>query len=255
MDKRILLIADKDQNFLVNVIAKGLDSAGYYVQHAVPDVEKIAAQGSLPDIFIVYLHGVKAEFDDVLSFLRSYKRQRQQQQVFVYLIGNDGEISSALSVIPGALVAGSFVQPVNIGTLVSKLNEDVKADIETGGRRRILVVDDDGIALRAMNNWLSKKYEVLMANSGMNAITLLSQRKVDLILLDYEMPVASGLQVFEMLKSEPSTAEIPVIFLTGKDDKETVVKVLAAKPKKYLLKTMPPEELVAAVDSFFNGEE
>ena len=116
-------------------------------------------------------------------------------------------------------------------------------------------MDDDGVMLRAMNNWLSKKYEVFLANSGMNAITLLSQRKVDLILLDYEMPVASGLQVFEMLKNESSTAEIPVIFLTGKDDKDTVMKVLSSKPKKYLLKTLPPEELVEAVDSFFRGDD
>ncbi len=123
------------------------------------------------------------------------------------------------------------------------------------GKKRILVVDDDGVMLRAMNNWLSKKYEVFLANSGMNAITLLSQRKVDLILLDYEMPVASGLQVFEMLKNESSTAEIPVIFLTGKDDKDTVMKVLSSKPKKYLLKTLPPEELVEAVDSFFRGDD
>ena len=88
----------------------------------------------------------------------------------------------------------------------------------------------------------------------MNAITFLGKKHVDLILLDYEMPVASGLQVFEMLKAEPATASIPVIFLTAKDDRETVMKVLAAKPEKYLLKTMDPEELVESVNNFFKGK-
>ena len=70
----------------------------------------------------------------------------------------------------------------------------------------------------------------------------------------FRSPVADGLQVFQMLKSEPSTANIPVIFLTAKDDKETVMKVLAAKPEKYLLKTLPPEELLKSVDNFFKGK-
>ena len=52
------------------------------------------------------------------------------------------------------------------------------------GRKRILVVDDDGMMLRTMKNWLSKKYDVYMANSGMNAISLLAKNRVDLILLD-----------------------------------------------------------------------
>ena len=120
-------------------------------------------------------------------------------------------------------------------------------------KRRILVVDDDSVMLRTMNNWLSKKYDVFMANSGMNAISLLAKQHVDLILLDYEMPVISGLQVFEMLQSESATADIPVIFLTAKDDKDTVMKVLSVKPAKYLLKTMPTEELMKSIENFFKG--
>ncbi|MBQ7160066.1 MAG: response regulator [Treponema sp.] len=137
--------------------------------------------------------------------------------------------------------------------VINRLNILITEEGEFHGKKRILVVDDDSTMLRTMNNWFSSKYEVFMANSGMNAISLLAQKKVDLILLDYEMPVVSGLQVFEMLKSEVATASIPVIFLTSKDDKETVMKVLAAKPEKYLLKTRPAEELIKSVDDFFRG--
>jgi DNA-binding NarL/FixJ family response regulator len=44
---------------------------------------------------------------------------------------------------------------------------------------------------------------------------------------------------------------IPVIFLTAKDDKESVMKVVSLKPAKYLLKSMPKEKLIGAIDEFF----
>jgi len=56
-----------------------------------------------------------------------------------------------------------------------------------------------------------------------------------------------------MLKNDPRTALIPVIFLTSKDDKETVMKILSAKPEKYLLKNQEPDQLIQKIDDFFKG--
>ena len=85
----------------------------------------------------------------------------------------------------------------------------------------------------------------------MNAITFLATNKVDLIFLDYEMPVISGAKVLEMIRSEVSTQDIPVMFLTAKNDRESVMQVLSLKPEKYLLKTMAPEEWMQNIDEFF----
>ena len=74
---------------------------------------------------------------------------------------------------------------------------------------------------------------------------------MDLILLDHEMPVTSGPQVLEMLRSDPDTSRIPVIFLTGKGDKESVMQVVALKPEGYFLKTIEKEELLNNLRSFF----
>ena len=90
-----------------------------------------------------------------------------------------------------------------------------------------------------------------MANSGLRAIKWLGSNKVDLILLDYEMPVTDGPQVLEMLRSDEETKGIPVIFLTGKDDKESVMSVLALKPEGYVLKTSGKNEIVNTVSKFF----
>ena len=67
------------------------------------------------------------------------------------------------------------------------------------------------------------------------------------------MPVISGAKVLEMIRSEVSTQDIPVMFLTAKNDKESVMQVLALKPEKYLLKTMPPEEWMQNIDDFFSN--
>ena len=117
------------------------------------------------------------------------------------------------------------------------------------------MVDDDGTMLRTIKTWLSEKYQVFMANSGMSAITFLAKNPVDLILLDYEMPITTGPKVLEMLRSEVATSNIPVMFLTNKSEKESVMQVLALKPEKYLLKTMPPEELIASIDEFFEKQK
>ena len=71
------------------------------------------------------------------------------------------------------------------------------------------------------------------------------------MLLDYEMPVLDGKQVLEIVRSEQEFAKVPVIFLTNKNDRESVSKVTSLRPNGYLLKTMPPEDIVAAIDAFF----
>ena len=83
------------------------------------------------------------------------------------------------------------------------------------------------------------------------AIKYLAMNHPDLILLDYEMPICDGRQVLEMIRAEAEFSTVPVIFLTSKNDKESVMKVTALKPDGYLLKTMEPAQIVQAIDDFF----
>ena len=85
----------------------------------------------------------------------------------------------------------------------------------------------------------------------MQAITYIAHHTPDLILLDYDMPITQGPQIMEMIRSEKSAAEIPIIFLTGKSDRESIMSVMRLKPQGYLLKTMSRDDIVAAVDKFF----
>ena len=73
----------------------------------------------------------------------------------------------------------------------------------------------------------------------------------DLILLDYDMPDIDGGKVFEKIRSNSLLAKIPVIFLTGKNDRETVMKIINQKPEGYLLKSVARSEIIEAIDGYF----
>ena len=73
------------------------------------------------------------------------------------------------------------------------------------------------------------------------------------MLLDIEMPKLNGIETFERMKE--FAGDIPVIFLTGRGDRESVRNVMALKPEGYLLKTMPDEEIKKCIDGFFAKKE
>jgi DNA-binding NarL/FixJ family response regulator len=66
------------------------------------------------------------------------------------------------------------------------------------------------------------------------------------------MPIVDGKQVLEMIRSETEFSDVPVIFLTGKNDKKSIMGVMSLKPNGYLLKSMYPIEIIRAVDEFFS---
>lgn len=131
------------------------------------------------------------------------------------------------------------------------LNQNKAEKDKISNKKRVLIVDDSEFMLRAMNDLLSSEYEVLTAKSGLSAIRSITLDRPDLVLLDYEMPVCNGSQVLEMIRSEKDFADIPVIFLTSKVDKQSVSKVIALKPEGYLSKSMSPETVKREVDHFF----
>ncbi len=118
-------------------------------------------------------------------------------------------------------------------------------------KKKILVVDDSEFMRSKLTLLFDNDYTVLEAGSSISAIQSITMNRPDLVLLDYEMPVCDGRQTLEMIRSEKATANIPVIFLTGRGDRESVKKVMALKPEGYLLKTMPEEEIKKIIDDFF----
>ena len=115
-------------------------------------------------------------------------------------------------------------------------------------RKKVLVVDDNATTLRSIKGMLDEKYNVTLANSGMKAMTSIGKNRPDVILLDYEMPVCDGRQTLEMIRADEEMSSIPVIFLTGVNDREHIEAVLKLRPAGYMLKPAVPEKLIEAIE-------
>ncbi|MCR5249167.1 MAG: response regulator [Lachnospiraceae bacterium] len=247
MDKRILLIGDT-KSFMVNGIINGLEREGYEVRAVQPDLNVISHVEDEPHIWVLFLDGIPVGIQKTLHYIRD--RIGEKEHVF-FPIGNREELEQISQLIPEHLFTKSFLRPLNVKDLATELDMAVYLESQTDGKKRILIVDDDPTMLKMMKNLLGTKYRVFLAGSGMNAISLLSKESVDLVLLDYEMPVISGAKVLEMMRSEAATSEIPVMFLTGKNDRASVMSTVPLHPEKYLLKSMPPEEWLESIEEFF----
>ena len=142
-------------------------------------------------------------------------------------------------------------RPLDLEVLKSEMDKAVNSKADYNLKKKILIVDDDPVYAKMVREWLSDRYQVSMVTAGMQAITFLAKNKIDLILLDYEMPIVDGPQVFEMLRSEPTTKSIPIIFLTGVGTREGVTRVMALKPDGYILKSASRDDIRAKLRSFF----
>lgn len=176
-----------------------------------------------------------------------------EEDIPVFVLGDSEQLAAVEEIIPKQFVKRQFLRPVNVKETAAAIDEYFHQD-ESRHRKKILVVDDSGAMLRNVKGWLEDKYQVILANSGAMAIKYLATSSPDLVLLDYEMPICDGRQVLEMIRSEAEFSDVPVIFLTGKNDRESVMKVSALKPEGYLLKTMEPAQIVQAIDSFFEKQ-
>ncbi len=115
------------------------------------------------------------------------------------------------------------------------------------GRKHILVVDDDFRMLKLIKRYLDDSYDIATAINGKVALKFLESKMTNLILLDYEMPEQNGPAVLEKLRANPITSQIPVIFLTGINDRKKIQQVLALKPQGYLLKPIERDRLVESI--------
>lgn len=250
MVKRLVLVGDQ-KSFMVLSIAKELTDNGFDVIKADCNISALNAIDNRPSVFLVYIDDF-GEMNDLFVYL---KDSTLEGDISLSIIGTQNDIDRVRSLMPNTPLAASFLRPINIKEMSMQMEKVMLAEDERLQNKKILVVDDDGTMLRTIKSWLESYYQVFMVNSGMAAITFLAKNKVDLILLDYEMPVTSGPQVLEMLRLEPDTAGIPVMFLTNKSDKDSVMTAVDLKPEKYLLKTMKPMEVVKAINEFFEKEK
>jgi DNA-binding response OmpR family regulator len=122
--------------------------------------------------------------------------------------------------------------------------EDCSAGNET--LYKILVIDDDAALLQMVRAQLRSHYEVILAEGGEQALRLIEEgASPDIVLLDIDMPDLDGYETLEKLRVNPSTEDIPVIFLTGLDGVRDQVKGLESGVADYITKPFVRDIMLA----------
>ncbi len=247
MSGKMIFIGAKE-SFVLRVLIKKVQDAGVscgFVPWTVNDINQNIKDASIVTFFI---HDGERPSEEALHFLIDNLEEKSLQMI---LVGEQPDVEYVLGHAPNELIYKTFLRPVDNTAFVETVVEYFQKAASGDFKKSILVVDDDPQYLTLVREWLKGPYKVAMANSGLQAIKWLAKNKVDLILLDHEMPVTSGPQVLSMLRSDEETRSIPVIFLTGKGDKESVMAVVALRPEGYFLKGIQKDELLEKLHEFF----
>ena len=244
---KIILIKQKS-SIVINSVLEYQRANARQVDEIMPSIRDIKALGlNETDCIVVYAESSLALRTEALIALKD--KIIETHAMLVLIEGDDG-YADVKELIPDSLITLKFMHPLDAKTIGPVILRRMQLK-QNRTSKKIMVVDDSEVMLTLAKSWLGDKYEVTLANSGTMAIKYLSLDRPDLILLDYEMPIVSGKTIFEMIRSEADFASIPVVFLTGQNDKQTIMEVLELKPDGYLLKSMEPAEIIKAVDDFF----
>lgn len=142
---------------------------------------------------------------------------------------------------------------------VDMLEEIIRIAASLGERTvamaKILIVEDSAVAQAQLADILSDIYELAFCDDGSPGIDAALAGQPDLILLDVHLPSMNGYDVCKILKTDDSTREIPVIFITAMDAEKEKVKGFEAGAVDYIVKPFYPQELIARIKSHLAAQD
>lgn len=116
--------------------------------------------------------------------------------------------------------------------------------------KKILVVDDEPVFCELVKQCLGSFYSVLSAFDGREGLESATTNAPDLILSDILMPKLDGFSLLQHLKKNPSTADIPVVFLSAVQDSRSIEEATRLGATDYLLKPMHMDQLPELVKRY-----
>ncbi len=247
--KGLMLICERE-TFVIRALIKKVEDAGILVYTVKPEVHTIAADCKNLQLVTCYLETgqrISGEVTHYLSELLS------ESTVHLITIGEKEDADAFNAAFNTDHIFKTFTRPLDSDKFVKMAEKYLNSmeEHKKEEKKMILVVDDDPTYTSLLREWLKDSYRVQMARSGRMALSVLSRNKPDLVLLDYETPEMNGPEVLEKMRDDNTLAKIPVIFLTGINDRESVINVVSMKPDGYLLKSIDRAGLLKEINAFF----
>ncbi len=238
-----------EERLLLKVVSDMLNTQYLKVDDMVININRYIARQFLEKIGECFpdMKLCELESESLLTYdqlVNSFERA----QPACSLLFDTGVGYFAFCVTSSESVRGKIVSSLNSQNAMSQIKKYLSGEMR---KKQILVVDDSDFMRSNIIRLLGDDYDMIESSSSVSAIKSITVNRPDLILLDYEMPICDGRQTLEMIRSDKDIADIPVIFLTGRGDAESVKKVMSLRPEGYLLKTMPEDEIKKTINGFF----
>ncbi len=243
----VLVVSDTD-SFLASSLVTKLETTGIAAGLSHGQIKEIEQLRDRIELIILFLSEELEEESEKLVYLKDVASDIDCK---IIVIGDASEQKQVHSIIPETSILEWFTRPLVMDDLMKCIGKYMEDNTGENRKKTVLIVDDDITYMRTIYEWLKDSYHVGMASNGVQAISYLAKNKADLVLLDYEMPIANGPQVLEMLRNDSDTGQIPVMFLTGHGDKDSVLSVVSLCPVDYLLKTIDKPALLKKLSDFF----
>lgn len=248
--KDTILLVGEAKGYMLVAIRDKFINVGYQANiiSTSAELDSYMKMNHVISLFIYTEEGIMKDIE-LLSYI---KQVSSEKNLVMFMAGNAEEVEKIEEIIPTNSFNRIFLRPLNVTDMIDDIyNILYRLHSKPHGKKKILVVDDSSVMLNSIKNWLGGSYQVEVTESGLTAINMMMEDRPDLVLLDYEMPVCDGRQTLKMIRSDRKLSDVPVIFLTGKDDRQSIIKVMALKPEGYMLKSLKPAEIKQKVDDFF----
>jgi len=249
-DSNIIIISSM-QTFMTRSFGEKLLGAGIKSSEVKPNVNKISELTEEYDGAVIFADDEMLSDMTLMVYIKDWILGRELP---LFAIGKPEEITKIEDIFPSVSLKGAYMRPVDFNEIVGVIDKYLRF-FKDSERKKLLVVDDSGAALRSAKGMFEDKYQVMLAESAAMAIKSLSLHKPDLIIMDYDMPIVNGRMAFAMIKAEMEFSSIPVMFLTSRDDVATVKSIMELRPVAYMLKNRPATEIRGVVDSYFQKQK
>ena len=246
MKKSILFIGEP-QGFVYQAIEKNLQETGFTVIRVDDELDEIEDH-RFDAQMLLYYPSKEENIPIITDYLTDLCKDEKKT---LCVVGDIANIEQAQKAKNANRIHSVYPRPLDIKKFVNEMRQLAGVHDEYKRMKTILIIDDDPDFLSIMNKWLKSIYKADCVRSGVEALLYLNNMRPDLILLDYGMPEMDGYQVMNAVRGNPLTCRIPIIFLTGKNDRDSVMRILKHRPDGYLLKSMKKEELLDTLERFF----
>ncbi len=240
---KLILVVDDEPN-IRQFLAHELTQKGYRVIGASNGKEALTlTRERRPDLITLDIQMPDINGFDVTSVLKNDEATKGIP-ILILSVTDDKEKAYRLG------ANDTMTKPFNNEELVSRINQ-----LLIGTKKTILIVDDDKSLVKSVKYHLDHKgYSTYVAYDGKEALEMVASHHPDLIILDIIMPNMDGYEVIKSLKSNPETADISIVMVTGVDIAGGRVKALSVGASDYVPKSGDFNRMYKAIENILAGK-